>query len=185
MDIVDKAFQKVPRKNFVPPQLRAFADIDTPLPIGYGQTISQPTTVRRMLHWLDARPEHLVLDIGSGSGWTSALLSQIVGLNGSVYAVEKIPELLAFGKENCEKIEARNVTFFLAGREYGLPEHAPYDRILVSAAADTLPKELLDQLTNDGKLVIPVKNDILEITKLSDTEHTTKHHSGYTFVPLV
>lgn len=169
----------------MPEDLRDSAEIDAPLPIGYGQTISQPTTVRRMMHWLDAQPGDKVLDVGSGSGWTSALLSEIVGPSGSVYAIERIPELLKFGQNNCKKLGIHNVNFFLAGKDYGLPKHAPFDRILVSASAKTLPEELLEQLAINGKLVIPIKNDILEITKTSDSDYTVQNHPGYVFVPLI
>jgi protein-L-isoaspartate(D-aspartate) O-methyltransferase len=138
-----------------------------------------------MLHWLDAQPGDSVLDVGSGSGWTSALLSQIVGPSGVVYAVEKIPELLKFGQNNCKTLGIHNVRFSLAGKEYGLPKHAPFNRILVSASAKSLPEELLEQLAINGKLVIPVKNDILEITKTSDSDYSAKSHPGYVFVPLI
>lgn len=185
MDAIERAFENVRRKDFVPYFLRHQAEIDMPLPIGHEQTISQPTTVRRMLYWLDTQPGDKVLDIGSGSGWTSALLLQLVGPTGKVYAVEKIPELLKFGQDNCEKLGIHNIQFFLAGQDYGLPEYSPYDRILVSASAKKLPEVLLDQLTVGGKLVIPVNNDILEITKTSDTDRTTQTHPGYVFVPLV
>ncbi len=185
MDAVEQAFNKVQRKNFVPKALQNQAEIDAPLPIGFGQTISQPTTVRLMLGWLDAKPGEKILDVGSGSGWTTALLSQIVGSKGSVFAVEKVPLLVEFGKDNCERTGVQNAKFFLAGKEYGLSKHASYDRILVSASAQKLPTELLTQLKVGGKLVIPVQNDILEITKTSKSTHETKIHPGFMFVPLV
>ena len=185
MDMIEQAFSKVHRKNFVPEVLQDQVEIDVPLPIGFGQTISQPTTVQLMLGWLEAQPGDKVLDIGSGSGWTTALLSHIVGSKGSVFAVEKIPELVELGRDNCDNTGIQNAKFFQAGREYGLSKQAPYDRILVSASAQKLPKELLNQLKVGGKLVIPVQNDILEITKISEHEHETKTHSGFVFVPLV
>ena len=90
--------------------------LTSPLPIGFGQTISQPTTVKFMLSWLDAMPGDEVLDIGSGSGWTSALLADIVGPQGIVYAVERIPELVKFGRDNCRRLGIENVFFFQAGK---------------------------------------------------------------------
>lgn len=185
MDHIEKAFQKISRANFVTEDQRGLAAIDAPLPIGFGQTISQPSTVKLMLEWLEAEPGSKVLDIGSGSGWTTALISHIIGLKGKVYATERIPELVDFGRNNSERIGAKNVKFFQAGIKYGLPKHAPFDRILVSAAAQKLPEELLAQLNVGGKLVIPVQNDILEITKTSDTEYETNVHPGFVFVPLV
>lgn len=185
MGLVEKAFEQIDRKDFVPQLLRNKAAIDIPLPIGFGQTISQPSTVRNMLTWLDARPGEKVLDVGSGSGWTSALISVIVGPKGIVYAVEIIPELVEFGRKNCKKIGVENVRFCRATQTYGLPSHSPFDRILVSAAAKKLPIEFIDQLKIGGKLVIPVKNDILEITKKSESAHEITAHPGYIFVPLI
>lgn len=137
-----------------------------------------------MLEWLEAQPGDTVLDVGSGSGWTTALLAHIVGPKGRVYAVEKIPELVAFGRDNCERSGIRNARFYEAGKQVGLPEHAPYDRILVSASADWLPSELLDQLKPEGKLVIPVGASILEITKQPDSPPEIREHPGFLFVPL-
>lgn len=185
MNIIDQAFGTVHRVDFVPKWLKYQVGIDSALPIGFGQTISQPTTVRMMLEWLDARPGEKVLDVGSGSGWTSALLSHIIGPKGKVFAVEKIPELVKIGRSNCKKRDLKNIQFFQADENYGLPQYSPYDRILVSASAQKLPVELLDQLKVGGKLVIPVKNDILEIHKTSDDDFDTKTHPGFIFVPLV
>jgi protein-L-isoaspartate(D-aspartate) O-methyltransferase len=186
MGTISNAFNEINRSDFVPEELEDQAYLDVPLPIGYGQTISQPYTVNRMLEWLDVRVGDIVLDVGSGSGWTTALLSNIVGHRGMVYAVEKVPELLKFGKTNCRKYRIKNVKFYKAhDNVYGLPEKSPYNRILVSASADNVPDVLVDQLTTGGKMVIPVKNDILEITKKPDGERETIVHPGFIFVPLV
>ena len=122
--------------------------------------------------------------IGSGSGWTTALLGHIVGPTGKVFAVEIIPELVTMGRENCKKVGASNVGFFQATNKIGLSEYAPYDRILVSAAATTMPDELYVQLVVGGKLVIPIRYDIYELTK---TNHgwNRRIHPGFAFVPLV
>lgn len=178
---LDRAFVKYKRQNFVPENVRDYADFDTPLLIGFGQTISQPTTVRLMLGWLEPETGNTILDIGSGSGWTTALLAYLVGQKGRVYAVERIPELLKFGKNNCLNANVTNVRFFLAGKTYGLSKFAPYDRILVSATAQELPKILLEQLKVGGKLVMPVKNDVLEITKINSTKFDTVTHPGFIF----
>lgn len=185
MDRIDQAFDKFDRTGFMPKETRRMASVDMAVPIGYGQTISQPTTVEMMLRWLAAQPGDKVLDVGSGSGWTSALLSHIVGSKGRVYAVERIPELLRFGQINCEAAGVENVRFYQATEEYGVPRYAPYDRILVSASADKIPKELLGQLKPGGKMVIPVHSDILEISK--DQQNITKiiRHPGFVFVPLI
>lgn len=185
MSSVAKAFSAVKRRNFLPADVASHWWRDEALPIGYDQTISQPYTVRSMLGWLDAKPGDRVLDIGSGSGWTAALLAHIVGDEGNIYAVERIQELLRFGKVNCERAGIKNVSFHKAGKEFGLPKEAPFDRILVSASAEELPKTLLDQLQVGGKLVIPIFNDIHEITKASEKEHDDEIHSGFVFVPLI
>jgi protein-L-isoaspartate(D-aspartate) O-methyltransferase len=184
MTTIDEAFQIIKRVNFLPGRLREHSLQDTPLQIGFGQTSSQPSTVRQMLEWLDVTPGQRVLDVGSGSGWTSALLATLVGESGRVHAVERIPELLAFGRANCERLGLKNISFHLAEEEFGLPSEAPYDRILVSAAADSLPDSLVVQLKFNGKLVIPVKKDVLEITKLPDSTLDIVTHPGFDFVPL-
>jgi len=185
MDPVRRALNTVDRKNFVLPEYQDRVKVDAPLPIGFGQTISQPTTVRMMLEWLEVEPGNKILDVGSGSGWTTALLSYLTGSGGKVYAVERIPELVEFGRDNCERAGIANAQFFKAGKHFGLPKQAPFDRILVSASAEKLPEELLEQLKVGGKLVIPVRNDILEIEKTSGAEVDVSTHPGFVFVPLV
>lgn len=183
MSRINTAFKKMDRVNFVPEDLQDQAQFDTPLPIGFGQTISQPTTVALMLEWLGPSKGDKILDVGSGSGWTTALLSELVGNTGHIYAVERIPKLVEMGKQNCKKLDITNVSFYKATKKYGLPKYAPYDRILVSAAARTLPGELLDQLKTNGKLIIPVRTDILEISKLPRI-YKMRRHPGFSFVPL-
>jgi len=182
---IDEAFSIAPRSNFLPRSVRLQAGLDVPLSIGFNQTNSQPSTVRQMLQWLDAHPGDSVLDVGSGSGWTSALLAKIVEPNGRVFAVEKIPELVEFGRTNCGGLGITNVRFFKSKAVYGLPEYAPFTRILVSAAAGNFPEQLFDQLAVHGKIVVPVGNSILEITKTSPHEREIIEHPGFVFVPLV
>ncbi|MDB5164209.1 MAG: hypothetical protein JWS12_827 [Candidatus Saccharibacteria bacterium] len=179
------ALEKTPREAFVPAELRSQAWLDAPLPIGFGQTISQPTTVRLMLEWLDVGLGQAVLDVGSGSGWTSALLSRLVGNDGHVYAVELVPELLRLGKSQSNKLKLTNLTFHQAGDTLGLPTKAPFDRILVSAAASQIPSELVDQLATGGKMVIPVRDAILVISKSEKGEITQQRYPGFIFVPLM
>jgi protein-L-isoaspartate(D-aspartate) O-methyltransferase len=185
MNKLDEAFAAVDRAAFLPDEVKDQAALDQPLPIGFGQTNSQPTTVKLMLEWLDVQPGDKVLDIGSGSGWTTALLARLSGDGGMVYAVEAVPQLYKFGRDNNRRLGITNAVFFQAGQEFGLPEQAPYDRILVSAAADELPPTLLDQLKPGGKLVVPVRNDVLEITKSPDGRPQVRTHPGFAFVPLV
>lgn len=184
-DRITEAFEAIDRANFLPPDMKHAAEFDSPIPIGYGQTNSQPYTVRLMLEWLDPRPGEKILDVGSGSGWTTALLAYLVGPKGRVYAVERVPELVEFGRQNAERAGVKNAEFYPAGEEFGLPDEAPFDRILVSASADELPQELIDQLKVGGKMVIPVQNDILEITKKTRGDLDIKKHPGFVFVPLL
>lgn len=186
MSTVAQAFDRVKRLYFVPKNVRPLVQLDIPLSIGYGQINSQPTTVRLMLEWLDAKKGQKVLDLGSGSGWTTALLGHIVGKNGTVYAVERIPELVEFGRRNCQDANIFNTEFFEADDKIvGLPQHAPFDRILVSADGSKVPDELIDQLKVGGKLVMPVKGIVQEITKMPRGKLKSIEHPGFVFVPLV
>lgn len=185
MDKIDQAFQEISRADFLPGDAKQSASFDQPVVIGFGQTNSQPTTVRMMLEWLDPRPDDKILDVGSGSGWTTALLGYLVGLEGHVYAVEKIPELVEFGASNCKKAGIKNVNFYEAHDSFGLQQLMPYDRILVSAAADELPDELKDQLKVHGRLVIPIKNSIFVIDKLNKDKYEQTEYPGFAFVPLL
>lgn len=185
MGRVDEAMTTIERRYFLPDDMKMHADEDIPLAIGHGQTNSQPYTVRRMLEWLDVQPGQKILDVGSGSGWTSALLAHLVGDTGAVHAVELIPELVKVGRDNCERVGVPNVTFYQAGETYGLPEQAPYDRILVSAGADDLPDELVSQLRPQGKLVIPIGSTIWEMTKNQAGDLAKVPHDGFMFVPLL
>jgi protein-L-isoaspartate(D-aspartate) O-methyltransferase len=186
MGRIDDIFDEIDRTDFLPASKRLFASVDSPVPIGYGQTNSQPYTVKNMLQWLDVSYGDKVLDVGSGSGWTAALLSKLVGVKGQVYAVEIIPELVEFGRKNCEKYGINNVKFIQAEKGMlGLPDEAPFNRILVSASATDLPNGLVSQLKPGGKMVIPVGNEILEITKGRNKKNTLINHPGFIFVPLV
>jgi protein-L-isoaspartate(D-aspartate) O-methyltransferase len=186
MKSVTEALQAVRRRDFLLKEVKERAELDAPLPIGYGQTNSQPYTVQVMLEWLEVDEGQKVLDIGSGSGWTSALLSYLVGDEGRVYAVEVVPELLEFGRDNCDKLGIENITFFQADKMIlGLPEHGPYDRILVSASAENMPEELFDQLASPGKMVVPVAETIYEISKDDSGVITKLAHPGFVFVPLI
>lgn len=140
-DAVDRAFAAAPRKWFLPAGARERAGFDGPIQIGHGQTSSQPRTVREMLLLLEVRPGHRVLDVGSGSGWTTALLAELVGPSGSVRGVELEPDLVAWGSENLARGQWpwASITAAEPG-VIGDPSHAPYDRVLVSAEARKIPQ---------------------------------------------
>ncbi|MBA3025750.1 MAG: protein-L-isoaspartate O-methyltransferase [Sulfurimonas sp.] len=181
---VTEAFEHVDRVYFVGDANIGDIYGDYPLQIGKGQTISQPTTVAMMLEMLDAQRGDKVLDIGSGSGWTTALLAYIVGEEGSVIGMERVEELVAFGRANLAKFGFKNAQIMHAGTHLGLPNET-FDRILVSAAAEEFPHELARQLKVGGKLVIPIQSSIFEITKLQNGELKAVEHYGFSFVPLI
>ena len=183
-----EAFANIDRVEFVLPEMELQAEANFPLPIGYGQTISQPATVAIMLELLDPRPGHKILDIGSGSGWTTALLSYIVGDKGKVIALERIEELCKFGKKNVSKfnfIKKGVVEFYNIDGSKGYPARAPYDRILVSASAEEVPQELKDQLSVGGKMVIPIYNHLHYLEKRSKNDFYEEKYPGFSFVPLI
>jgi protein-L-isoaspartate(D-aspartate) O-methyltransferase len=182
MDPVDAAFDATPRRDFLPPGVRRRASYDGPLSIAAGQTNSQPRTVDDMLRLLDVRAGQRVLDVGAGSGWTTALLAHLVGPTGSVLGVELEAELVAFGARNLARTDRSWATIRQATPGVlGDPDGAPYDRILVSAEPDELPHELVDQLTDDGVLVIPVAGTMLRVT---NPGAVVSEHGRYRFVPL-
>jgi protein-L-isoaspartate(D-aspartate) O-methyltransferase len=178
------AFKAIDRKDFVAPDGIGWAYEDHALSIGHRATISQPSTVAFMLEKLGAQLGDKVLDVGAGSGWTTALLAHIVGGKGSVYGVEIIPALVAFGQNNLAKYALPNASLLQASEIVGLPEEAPFDKILVSASAQELPSELIDQLAIGGTLVIPVQEAIWQVTKTSEIERTIQQYPGFLFVPL-
>lgn len=179
------AFAATPREDFLPEHQRRFALVDRALPIGWGQTNSQPSTVRWMLRLLDVQPGQRVLDVGCGSAWTTALLARLVGPSGRVVGVEIVPELVAFGRTNlaAQQVPQARIEPAVPG-VLGLPEGAPYDRILVSAEASTLPLPLVEQLRVGGVLVVPVDGWMQEVHR-TEAEPRVVRRGGYSFVPLV
>lgn len=183
-DAVDEAFAAVPRAGFLRRRDRRQVEVDGPVPIGEGQTNSQPRTVASMLRLLDVRPGHRVLDVGAGSGWTTALLAHLVGAGGAVHGVELEPRLVVWGAANLARTAQPWASIVPAQPGVlGLPDLAPFDRILVSAAPRDLPQELVDQLGDPAVLVIPVNGAMLRVRRQSGTVTTTEH-GAYRFVPL-
>jgi len=179
------AFRRCDRTLFVPEELHTSTYGDYPLSIGMGQTISQPTTVAIMLELLNPQAGNKILDIGSGSGWTTALLALAVGEDGFVEGVERIPSLVEYGRRSLRKAHVSNASIDLADPSIlGKPGHR-YDRILISASARDMPMSLLDQLKPGGILVIPILESVWRITK--DEEGTLNGYElpGFRFVPLI
>ncbi len=182
------AFKKIKRADFLPPESKNLADVNEAFPIGWGQTISQPLVVAFMLELLEPKEGDKVLDIGSGSGWTTALLAEIVGEKGRVYGIEIIPQLKEFGQNNVLKynfIKKGIVEFILADGSKGYPKEAPYDKILAAASTRELPKSWKEQLKEEGKIVAPINNSIWLFAKKAKEEFEEKEFPGFVFVPLV
>jgi protein-L-isoaspartate(D-aspartate) O-methyltransferase len=180
--IID-AFRAVDRADFVPPESSAQAYEDWPLRLAAGATISQPTTVAVMFELLQPGEGDTILDVGSGSGWTSALLAACVGPTGFVTGTEIIPELVEVGQQHLAKSHVTNAVIRLAEDQPGIPgKH--FERILVSAAAREIPTVLLEQLVPGGTMVIPVQTSLQKITWISRDDIRTATFPGFFFVPL-
>jgi protein-L-isoaspartate(D-aspartate) O-methyltransferase len=183
--ILKDAFVAIDRKDFVLEDYAEEAYEDYALPLGQGSTISQPTTVAFMLELLDPQEGDNILDVGSGSGFTTALLAHIVGDKGKVSGVERIPEIVKLGQGNIKKYDFKNAEILQAGEEVGFSKEAPYDKILVSAAAEELPKKLLEQLKIGGTMIVPVYDNLWQVKKTSETDTEIKKFDRFEFVPLI
>lgn len=186
--VIIEAFKKIDRADFVPKELKEQAYINEPLPIGDGQTISQPYTVAFMIELLQPVTGDKIFEVGFGSGWQTALLAEIVGKCGKVFAVERIPEIFRFGRKNISKydfIKSGVVKTIGGDATRGLKRHAPFDKIIAAASAEELPEEWLKELKIGGRLVVPVKNSIWLYIKKSKAEFEKKEFPGFVFVPLI
>lgn len=179
------AMEEVPRHLFVPPGMEEDAYLDRPLPIGHGQTISQPYIVAGMTSLLRLNPEDSVLEIGTGSGYQAALLARIAG---RIISMERIPEVARRAEENLRRAGIDGVRIVIGDGTVGYPEEAPYDAILVTAAAPSLPSPLLSQLADAGRLVAPVGDrniqHLIRITRHGD-EFVRETFEPVRFVPLI
>ncbi|MFH1583434.1 MAG: protein-L-isoaspartate O-methyltransferase [Candidatus Falkowbacteria bacterium] len=190
--IID-AFRKIKRRDFVRHIDVGREEIDSPLSIGYGQTISQPATVVFMLEKLQPDMGDKILDVGAGSGWTTALLAEIVGARGKIFGVDRICELADFAASNVNKynfIKKGIVQIFCTDGYKGLPEFAPFDKILISAAAEEIPGQLLKQLKIGGRLVMPLgrqhkSQSIAVLEKIGENKFSRREYPGFIFVPLI
>jgi protein-L-isoaspartate(D-aspartate) O-methyltransferase len=184
---VEAAIRKIPRKEFVPTPLKERAYEDIPLSIMKDQTISQPSVVSRMTEWLDIKEGQKILEIGTGSGWQTAILSYLVG-HGMVYSIERHSELAEFAKKNLDKLGIKNVKVILGDGSSGFSEESPFDRIIVTAGCKKIPDALLEQLSEDGLLIAPVGEfqQSLVLLKKKDREIVEiKNQPGYVFVPFL
>jgi len=186
-DRVETAFRNIPRHVFVPESEIDCAYYNEPLPIMKNQTISQPAVVSRMTEWLDVKNGQNVLEIGTGSGWQSGILSYLVG-NGTVYSIERHPELVKFAQENLKKLKIENVHVVSGDGSIGYPKAAPYDRIIITAACTEVPLPLLEQLNENGLLLAPVgdtSQSLILLQKTSKGIVEIKNQPNYVFVPLL
>ena len=195
-----EAFRKIKRIDFLPEDMKDLAELNEALPIGYGQTISQPLVVAFMIEQLEPKEGDKILDIGSGSGWTTAILAEIISQNGrnqkskiknqkgQVIAIEIIPELLEFGKQNVAKynfIERGIAEFICTDGSKGYKKEAPFDKILVSAAAERCFPAWKEQLKIGGRIVTPIGSSIWLFSKKSEKEFAEIEYPGFAFVPLI
>jgi protein-L-isoaspartate(D-aspartate) O-methyltransferase len=183
-DRVSEAFSATPRYGFLPRHARRRAAYDGPIQIGLGQTNSQPRTVAAMLRLLEVREGDRILDVGAGSGWSTALLAHLTGPTGEVVGVELEPTLVTFGRANLARTRRPWARIEQADPELlGWPDGAPYDRVLVSAEPRSVPDELVGQLTPDGRMVIPVSGTMLLLRRTASRTEVSEH-GWYRFVPL-
>lgn len=181
-----KAFKKFPRRYFVPQTLTQYANENQPLPIGSGQTISQPLTVAFMIELLQPKAGDKILEIGAGSGWQTAILSDIVGEKGKILAFEIVKSLAEFGKKNLKKFKLDNVCYKHGDALKEYKECAPFNKIISGAAFEEIPDDFRKQLEIGGRLVAPTqKEDIVVINRLEKEKYKVESHYGFVFVPIV
>lgn len=180
-----RAFDETPRHLFVPTGVRHRAYEDSALPIGSGQTISQPTVHARYLQLLELTGREKVLEVGTGTGYQTVLLSHLAG---QVFSIERVPALLEQAREAIAGCGARNVSLMLGDGSLGWREHAPFDAILVSAAAPDVPKPLPEQLAEGGRLIIPLGDrdeQMLVMVTRRDNRFDRRDIAPVRFVPLL
>ena len=197
-DNIIEAFRKIKREDFLDPRslgevgmpedMKKLAELNEALPIGQGQTISQPLTVAFMLELLQPKRGDEILDVGSGSGWTTALLAQIVRDEGKVVSIEIIPELKEFGEKNISRynfLKKGIVRYVLGDGSKGYKEDSPYDKILASAAGEKLPVAWKEQLKVGGRIVCPIESSVWLFVKKDENDFESIEYPGFAFVPLI
>jgi protein-L-isoaspartate(D-aspartate) O-methyltransferase len=182
---VRKAFKEIDRGDFVADDYQVEAYEDYALPAGFNQTMLKPSFAAFMLELLDAQVGDKVLNIGSGSGWTSALLSKLVGDSGNIVGLESVGELVEASKSNVAKYKLTNIEFRKTEKTIGLAAKGPYNRILVNGSLNEFPETLIDQLAIGGVVVVPLEDSIVKIEKKSKDKKIEKEYPGFSVAPLV
>jgi protein-L-isoaspartate(D-aspartate) O-methyltransferase len=183
-----RVFEKVPRENFVPEELKELSYENTALSIGEGQTISQPYTIAIMIEMLDSKKGEKILEIGSGCGYVLALLSELVGRSGKIFGIEIIKKLVDKSRENLK--DYKNIEIFNKDGAQGLKERALFDKILISAAIEKIPEKIIGQLKEKGILVAPVgkfgvEQSLIKFQKVNNKLKIVEAIPGFVFVPFV
>ncbi|KXA92537.1 protein-L-isoaspartate O-methyltransferase [candidate division MSBL1 archaeon SCGC-AAA259E17] len=187
---VIRAFQNVPREEFVPSRMKEEAYADRPLPIGQGQTISAPSMIAIMLEALEVKKENKILEIGTGSGYNAALLAELAGEEGEVYTIERLESVSKTGRKNLERTGYDRVEVVVGDGTRGYQEEAPWDRILVTACAPEISEPFVNQTETGGRIAVPVgshymSQTLLIVEKTGENETEVQRHGGCAFVPLV
>lgn len=183
---VEYAIRRCPRHEFVPKPFQEIAYENIPIPLEKDQTISQPAVVARMTEWLNVSEGQKILEVGSGSGWQSAILSFLVG-SGRVFSIDRHLELVEFAKKNLNKLGITNVDVILGDGSLGLSKESPFNRIIITAACKKVPPPLFEQLSEEGLLIAPVGEYLQSMVVYKKTEGEIieiKNQLGYAFVPL-
>jgi protein-L-isoaspartate(D-aspartate) O-methyltransferase len=182
--VIQDAFKAIDRKDFVHADYEVEAYEDYALPIGFGSTIVKPSTLAFMLELLDIKGGERVLNVGAGSGWSTALIAHMVGARGLVFGIEVVPELVRIGKENLKKYNFANAEIRDSLGLIGLIAESPFDRILVSAAVEEVPDELLSELKVGGIMVLPIGETLARIIKKEKGYTVEKEFPGFLFDPF-
>lgn len=179
------AFFKIDRIDFVPDDFKDDAYLDIPIPIFYGMTTSQPSTIAFMLEKLWPRKGDKVLEIGTGSGYLTALLAMLVGKNGRVFSIEYFPGLKDFAESNLRRYNFKNITLLAGDGKNGLPQEAPFDKIVSSAEVREIPRAWEEQLKIDGSILTPIDSKVVLAKKVAKDKFDAEFFSAFSFVPLL
>jgi protein-L-isoaspartate(D-aspartate) O-methyltransferase len=179
------AFLKIDRVNFVPVDFKDEAYFDIPIPILSGMTTSQPSTIAFMLEKLQPKKGEKVLEVGTGSGYLTALLSVLVGSNGKVFSIEYFPELKEFAESNLRRYDFQNITLLAGDGKAGLSQEAPFDKIISSAETKEIPRAWEEQLKIGGSLLTPIDSKVVLAKKVAKDKFDAEFFSAFSFVPLL